>query len=165
MGESLLHKLTFEWNTWSDFTCEPMVDIIFSSMSPAFSTDADFEKMNTSAREACIYLGWGGKRQSELLDEVFRAHGLSPKSPPGSDKLKIWLDKQNITYTKEYIEDEWTTLKSYQEAVDSMLWHLEINEKEANLSLVKEIVASKCDSDGNVAVHVSVGLELISWTK
>lgn len=163
--ENLLSKFSFVCSTWSDFTYDTIFDIIFSSMSPAFKSDADFEKMNALAREYCIYLGWGGKRVSPLLDEVFKAHGLTPKAPPGSDNLKIWLDKKNIAYTKEYIEDEWTTVKSQQEAIDSMLWHLEINEKEADEALVKKIVASHCDLEGKVAVHVSVGLELISWAK
>lgn len=163
--ENLLSKFSFTCSTWSDFPRENTFDIVFSSMSPAFKSDEDFEKMNALAREYCIYLGWAGKRISPLLDEVFKAHGFTPKVPPGSDKLKTWLDTKNIFYTKEYIEDEWTTLKSQQEAIDSMLWHLEINEKEANETLVKKIVASYCNAEGKVAVHVSVGLELISWSK
>lgn len=164
-NEHLLDKLTFTCKPWSDFWSEQPFDIIFSSMSPAFQSDNDFEKMNTLCSHYCVYLGWGGKRESKLQDEVFKAHGLNSKVPPGSEKIKAWLDKKNITYTKEYIEDEWVTNKPYQEAIDSMLWHLEINEVKANVPLVKKIVRSHCDANGTVNVHVKVGLELISWEK
>ncbi|MBV5279379.1 MAG: methyltransferase domain-containing protein, partial [Campylobacteraceae bacterium] len=164
-NENLLSKISFTCKAWDAYEEEERFDISFSSMSPAFKSDEDFEKMHDSAKEYCVYLGWGGKRESEVLNEVFQAHGLKLKSPLGSQNLKEWLERKKITYLCEYIEDEWNTLKSEEEAIESVLWHLEINEAKADVSLVKKIIHQRVDALGFVNFKVKVGLELISWEK
>lgn len=164
-AENLKDKIIFTCSDWQAYDKEARFDIIFSSMSPAFKQDEDFEKMHNSAKESCIYLGWGGKRESELLDAVFKAHGLPLKAPPGSDKLKLWLKKQKIVHICDYIEDEWLAQKSVEEAIESILWHFEINDVIANKELVQKMVLDKANSEGLVNFNVKVGLELISWAK
>lgn len=164
-NENLLSKISFTCKAWDEYEEDELFDITFSSMSPAFKSDEDFEKMNDRAKEYCVYLGWGGKRESEVLNEVFQAHGLKLKSPLGSETLKKWLERKKITYLCEYIEDEWNTPKSEEEAIESVLWHLEINEAKADVSLVKKIIHQRVDALGFVNFKVKVGLELISWKK
>ena len=163
--QNLENKITFTCKDWQTYDKDARFDIIFSSMSPAFKNDEDFEKMHNSAKESCIYLGWGGKRESELLDAVFKAHHLTLNAPPGSDKLKLWLEKKKIAYICEYIEDEWLAQKSIEDAIESILWHFEINHFTPDTKLVRQMVLDKADSEGWVNFSVKVGLELISWAK
>lgn len=163
--ENLDNKIIFTCSDWQTYNKDALFDIVFSSMSPAFKNDEDFEKMNNRAKESCIYLGWGGKRESELLDIVFKAHGLTLKAPPGSEKLKLWLEKQKIAHICEYIEDEWLAKKSIEEAIESILWHFEINGFKPDTKLVRQMVLDKANGDEFVNFNVRVGLELISWTK
>ena len=163
--ENLDSKIIFTCSDWQTYDKDAYFDIIFSSMSPAFKNDEDFEKMHHSAKESCIYLGWGGKRESELLDAVFKAHGITLKAPPGSDKLKLWLAKNKIVHICEYIEDEWLAQKSIEEAIESILWHFEINDYKPDRTLVRQIVLDKANDEGLVNFSVKVGLELISWAK
>ena len=163
--EHLDDKIIFTCSDWQTYDKEAQFDIIFSSMSPAFKNNEDFEKMHNSAKESCIYLGWGGKRESELLDAVFKAHGIPLKAPPGSEKLKLWLEKRKMVHVCEYIEDEWLAQKSVEEAIESILWHFEINDAKADIKLVKQMTLDKANSEGLVNFSVKVGLELISWAK
>ena len=163
--EHLDDKIIFTCSDWQTYDKNASFDIIFSSMSPAFKSDGDFEKMHNSTKESCIYLGWGGKRESELLDAVFKAHGFALKAPPGSEKLKLWLEKKKITNTCEYIEDEWIAQKSVEEAIESVLWHFEINDLKPDTKLVQKMVLEKAGGEDFVNFSVKVGLELISWVK
>ena len=163
--EALNEKFTYTCSTWSDFSHQEIFDIVFSSMSPAFTCDADFEKMNDCAREFCVYLGWGGKRESTLLDPIFQAHGKALNVPAGSEKLRAWLERVDITYESEYIEEKTLHVKMYEKARESVLWHLEINGIIANVPATEALLKGLCDAKGTISFETTVGVELISWKK
>lgn len=164
-NEGLVEKFTFTCSTWGDFKTDKRFDIIFSSMSPALQNSDDFAKMNTKAKEYCVYLGWGGKRKSTLLDPIFQAHGQKLKVPSGSEVIRKWLDKQSIKYISEYIEESRLHVKPYDEALESVLWHFEINDVVPNKALVQSVLQPMQDENGNVSFQTDIGVELISWKK
>ncbi len=163
--EGLDKKFTFTCNTWSDFESDKDFDIVFSSMSPAFESNADFEKMHAYAREYCVYLGWGGKRESTLLDPIFQAHGKALNVPAGSEKLRAWLELVAIPYESEYIEEKTLHVKTYDKALASVLWHFEINNLIPDTECVKAILKTLQNEEGNIAFETTIGVELISWKK
>ncbi|MBP9492250.1 MAG: class I SAM-dependent methyltransferase [Sulfurospirillum sp.] len=163
--EGLYDKFTFTCNTWSGFESQENFDIVFSSMSPAFESHADFEKMHHYAREACVFLGWGGKRESSLLDPIFKAHGKALNVPAGSEKLRAWLESANIAYESEYIEEKTLHVKSYEKAEKSVLWHFEINNLIPDTQHIKAFLQTMQDEEGNIAFETTIGVELISWKK
>lgn len=163
--EGLEPKFTFTCNTWSDFQATTPLDILFSSMSPAFKSDADFEKMHLLAKEHCVYLGWGGRRESTLLDPLFQAHGETLNVPAGAEKLRSWLDRHTISYTTEYIEELRHHTKPYDDARESALWHFEINGVSADASIIDALLPTMQDANGMVAFKTIIGVELISWAK
>jgi len=163
--EGLEHKFTFTCSTWSGFESKEPFDIVFSSMSPAFQSDADFEKMHDMAREWCVYLGWGGKRESTLLDPMFRAHGQALNVPAGSEKLRAWLDRTKVAYEAEYIEEKRLHVKPYDKALESVLWHFEINALPSDSERIKTILATMQNAEGNIPFKTTIGVELISWKK
>jgi len=163
--EGLDKKFTLTCHTWSDFKTDTPFDIIFSSMSPAFKSDADFAKMHALSREYCVYLGWGGKRESTLLDPIFKAHGKPLNVPEGSEKLKLWLEKKGISYECEYIEEKRIVTKSYEQSLESVLWHFEINAVVPDDEIITRYLQQMKNADGNIDTHVTVGVELLSWKK
>lgn len=163
--EGLDEKFTFTCNTWSDFASDKNFDIVFSSMSPAFESNADFEKMHHYARETCVFLGWGGKRESTLLDPTFQAHGKALNVPAGSEKLRAWLEQVAITYESEYIEEKTLHVKTYEKAEKSVLWHFEINNLIPDTQHIKAFLQTMQDEEGNIAFETTIGVELISWKK
>ena len=164
-SEGLLDRFTFTWTTWSDFKSDQLFDIVFSSMSPAFKSDADFAKMHALSKEDCVYLGWGGKRESTLLDPIFKAHGQSLNVPEGSEKLKLWLEKEKIVYESEYIEEKRTVTKSYDEALESVMWHFEINALTPDPKRIEACLQSMVTATGEIPICTSVRVELVSWKK
>ncbi len=164
-AEGLFEKFSFTCNTWSGFDETLLFDIVFSSMSPAFASDADFEKMHRCAKTYCVYLGWGGKRESSLLDPIFKAHGKALNVPEGSSKLKNWLISQNIPFECEYIEEISLHAKSYEAALSSVLWHFEINQHTANKPLIERLLKAMRNDENAVEIQTTVGVELISWKK
>lgn len=165
IAEGLFEKFSFICNTWSGFESTALFDIVFSSMSPAFSSDVDYEKMHRYTQSHCVYLGWGGKRKSSLLDPIFKAHAKTLNVPEGSTKLKNWLVSQNITFECEYIEEISLHVKPYEEALSSVLWHFEINQHRANKALIERLLKAMCTVDNTVEIQTTIGVELISWEK
>jgi len=163
--EGLAEKFTFTCHTWGDFKSKELFDIVFSSMSPAFQSDADFEKMHAYAQKYCIFLGWGGKRESTLLDPIFQAHGRALNVPAGSEKLRAWLDCTNIVYESEYIEEKTLHVKPYDKALESVLWHFEINNLTPDHQRVKTMLDTMKNEKGDITFETTIEVELISWKK
>ena len=162
--EGLHSKLTLTCKTWEAFEAPETFEILFCSMSPALRSDADFQKFHDLAHEHCIYLGWAGKRESTLLDPIFQAHDLPLKAPPGAEPLKAWLHDQKIDYEREYIEEKRLHVKPYEEALASVLWHLEINQTLPQLERIQELLAP-LNHNNTIAFETNIGVELIPWKK
>ena len=160
----LLPKLTLTCKTWEAFEAQRAFEILFCSMSPALRSDADFQKFHDLAKEHCIYLGWAGKRESTLLDPIFQAHDLPLKAPPGAEKLKAWLHDHTIDYCSEYIEETRLHVKPYEEALASILWHLEINQTLPQRGCIQELLAP-LNHDNTITFETTIGVELITWKK
>lgn len=163
--EGLEKKFTLICNTWSDFYSQKKFDIVFSSMSPAFQSDEDFAKMDILAQEYCVYLGWGGKRESTLLDPIFQAHGKALNIPAGSEKLRAWLERVGIIYVSDYIEEKNLHVKTYEKALESILWHFEINNLIPDMERIKAFLATIQNEQGDISFETTIGVELISWKK
>ena len=163
--EGLEKKFTFTCKTWSDFESDENFDIVFSSMSPAFQNDGDFEKMHHLAKECCVFLGWGGKRESTLLDPIFQAHGKALNVPAGSEKLRTWLNGKSIVYAGEYIEEKNLHVKTYEKALESVLWHFEINNLIPDIQHIKAFLETMRNEEGNISFETTIGVELVSWKK
>ncbi|MEF3280736.1 MAG: class I SAM-dependent methyltransferase [Elusimicrobiota bacterium] len=52
-------------------------DISFASMTPAVKNSIDIVKMERLSRKWCVYIGWAGKRENRILNEVYSLFGLS----------------------------------------------------------------------------------------
>jgi len=64
---------------FSDFNerdYEKKFDIAIASMTPAIKTEKDILKMEALSKKWCVYIGWAGKRENKIFDEVCSLLGI-----------------------------------------------------------------------------------------
>lgn len=93
--EGLYDKFTFTCNTWSGFESQENFDIVFHPCHLHLRAMLILRKC-TIMHVKCVFLGWGGKRESSLLDPIFKVHDKALNVPAGSEKLRAWLESANI---------------------------------------------------------------------
>lgn len=101
-------------------------DIVLTAMSMAVTDWDDLIKMEQCAREWCVYIGWGKKRRDALMDEVFQAHGMRLKTPPGAATIAELLFKRNRQPNIDYIETSWDWQGTVDEAIEDLAGHIEL---------------------------------------
>ena len=56
-------------------------------------------------------------------------------------------------------------VKAYEKALESVLWHFEINNLLPDRECIKAILETLRDKEGNIAFETTIGVELITWKK
>lgn len=137
-------------------------DIAWSSMSGAIREQEDIEKMESCARQWCVYIGWGRKRRNAFMEEVFKGHNLSYQPPPGAGKIKTILEGLKRHYSLDYIYTSWTWKGDIEKAVRNASAHIEVNGLEAKVELIREIAG--CYLSGELVCHrTEAEIGLIVW--
>ena len=111
-------------------------DISFASMTPAIKDLNDVLKMEYLSKEFCIYIGWAGKRENRVYDEVFNYFQIKPYIPNGYFDIKKILDERKIKYETFIFEDEWEWEGSVDEAADEFYNRIKLD----NIDIKKEII-------------------------
>ena len=83
------------WQAFRPKPGEPRFDIALASMTMAVRSPADLLRMERTAGERCVYIGWAGKRKNSFMERIFSAHGLAYEAPDGSGKILEILKKLN----------------------------------------------------------------------
>lgn len=156
-----LENITTQTTSWGNFHFEKPFDISLCTMSPALDTHEDFEKFDKSAKTK-IYLGWAGKRDSDILSALFKAHKQTYKAPNGSAQIKSWLQNNEKSFTCKEIEELKVSTCKAENGLNKYEWHLEIREVTPNEELVKEVL-EKFTKDGIITEHTTNLINLIIW--
>ncbi|MBE3021698.1 class I SAM-dependent methyltransferase [Campylobacter sp. 7477a] len=122
-----IKNLSLICKPWSEFKSDKSYDIVFCTMSPAIQSEADFAKFNTLGNEK-IYLGWAKPRSSDLLEPFFEKYGRKTTNFIVANKLKSWLEAQNIKFKHEILSETRLVTRKFDQAFENICWHLEINE-------------------------------------
>ncbi len=156
-------NITTEHTSWEAFKLpDKLYDFAICTMSPALSIDKDFEKMTKCAKTK-IYLGWAGKRSSDVLNEMFKIHNVTFTPPNGAKKLQNWLDHEKKFYQLLPFDEERTTKKNFAQALENFTWHLEIRGITPNENKIKKVLEKFCDKDGNIIENMTNNMNLIIW--
>jgi SAM-dependent methyltransferase len=155
-----IHTYTSNWDEF--ILPHTRYDYAISTMSPATREQAGFEKMHRSAHTK-IFLGWGDKRGTELLEELFDIHGQIYTPPNGAVKLRAWLEDKHIEYTlKEHIETK-TRKRTMVEAIQRYAWHLQARDMTPDRDKIRSLLQMYLDADRNVVERVKNYFNLIVW--
>jgi len=159
-GITTLHTLHSDWEPFP----LPQIpyDYALSTMSPATRTPGGFAKMSRAATVK-IFLGWGDKKGTSLLEELFAAHGSVYTPPNGAVKLRAWLETNNIRYQlREYAETK-TRIKTLTKAIESYGWRLEAHGITPDPERIRSVLEAYQDREGNVVETVVNDFNLIVW--
>ncbi len=132
-------------------------DIAFLTMSPAIKTELDFKKFITIAKTK-IYLNWSKPRYSTLIEPFFKEHNV--KKELIIDELAKFLKQNKIEYkSRDFLEKREIT-KTLDEAVDSVLWHLEMSGVRLAASDVRAVLQDRV-KDGFITDHIESNMRLL----
>jgi len=146
----------------SELGFEKAFDIAFISMSNAVQTLQDFEKMEQCAKKWCVYIGWGRKRKNALMEEVYSLHGLKYAPPPGAGEAYGILAGSGRNPSLDYFETSWDWTGTTGEALEAMLFYIEMLGGRPRLDLIENLLTSH-ERDGRVS-HTTYAEEgLILW--
>lgn len=156
-------NITTYLSTWDAYKLpKEIYDIAICTMSPALKNSEDFQKMNDSSKIR-IYLGWAGKRESQILQELFEAHGEIYSSPNGSKSLKDWLTVNNHFYQVIPFDENKVRTREFSKAIKNFKWHLEIRGIKPDEKLIKNILKKFSNENGEVKETTINHMNLIIW--
>lgn len=156
-------NVTTVCSTWEEFTCKEFYDIAFSTMSPALTSVQAYEKFDVCAKQK-VYLGWGGKRESSLLNPLFELLGKTYRAPKGALELQKWLNENKKEYFSKEYEEVREISKSFEDMFENVCWHLKIGGIEVDEKIVKEYLKS-VQKDGIIKNEVKSKMMLLIWEK
>ena len=148
---------------WENFSLpDTPYDYALSTMSPATRTPGGFAKMSRSASTK-IFLGWGDKKGTSLLEKLFAAHDSVYTPPNGAIKLRAWLETNEIPYQlREYAETK-TRTKPLAKAIESYGWRLEAHGITPDPGRIRPVLEAYRDNEGHVVETVVNDFNLIIW--
>jgi len=153
-------------NPWDTFNTEGRQwDIAVSTMTPAVQLPEDYQKVRDCAKEAVIYLGWGGKRDVEPIKYMVGKSQVKPRVFNNSFNMRKWLDDNGIDYYSEVFDEVRPKEMTFEEAVTYCQDELEISEVFALQNDIESELQRFTDDKGIVRFNISARLELIVYKK
>jgi SAM-dependent methyltransferase len=128
---------------------EKAFDIVWTAMSMAVLGKDDLVKMELCAKDWCVYVGWGNKRENALMEEVFKAHGMALRPPPGTKMVFEFLSKMDREPSIDFIETSWQWQGSVDEALEDIAGHIEMERygKAPDRKIIRDIIKSYAQDD------------------
>ena len=158
-----LHNLHTHQSSWEDFPLDSQpYDIAIATMFPALKKDQHFQKMHNAAH-AKLFLGWGGKRGTELIEALFAAHGGTYQPPNSATILKRWLDKEKYPYRVIEHTEKKIRIKPWKEAIENYSWHLKVRGMTPEKEKIAQILQQYRNEKGEVIETTLNYLNLVIW--
>lgn len=123
------------------FSKQQSFDLIFMSMCPALQSLDDFQAFLKLAKTR-FYLGWASKRQSDMLEPIFKAFNCEFKALENT-KLEHFLKQNNISYKKELFNEKRIKHMDKNQALNNALWHLKMHGKNVSLKELEPFFQSE----------------------
>ncbi|QAR33116.1 class I SAM-dependent methyltransferase [Geovibrio thiophilus] len=138
-------------------------DMVFCSTTPAVRTPEDFARVTELAGKFVVYLGFAGKKDSEIMNRIYAKCGITPKRFNDTPVLKKWLDEKGLTYKSAQIDHMWekrvTAENMKRQCMDFLSGYDAPNAEKTVSEEVDEIT----DAEGMATDKTHALLELIIW--
>lgn len=157
-----LENITTHQSDWELFELPRRYDIAIATMFPALKKDRHFRKMHEAAPSK-LFLGWGGKRGTELIEELFLLHGSTYQPPNSAAVLRHWLDEQKIPYQVIEHTEEKKRIKELEKAIENYSWHLKVRGVTPDRKKIISVLEKYTDSSGKVVEQTHNYLNLLMW--
>lgn len=157
--------VTASWKTFDPAVhgFKKAFDIAWVSMSPAVQTLPDFEKMEQCARTWCVYIGWGRKRNNDLMEEIFGLHDLPFGPPPGVEAVYDILVRAGRTpCSPKFFDASWEWTGTVEDALEEMAGFIAMHGGRPRHREIEKAL-SRCQRDGRVRHTTEVEEGLLVW--
>lgn len=111
---------------FKNFQTADKFDIAFLTMSPALQNEDDFNKF-IDLGNLRIYLNWEEPKNSSMLEPFYKIYKKNDKNKNTASNLQNFLIKNNISYKTEVLKEIRSANRSFNEAFENTIWHLEIS--------------------------------------
>ena len=137
-------------------------DIALASMTMAIKNKADLLKMEASARERCVYIGWAGIRRNSLLEKIYAGHGLKYRAPRGAAPVLKALKELGRRPRVVLIKDSWTKSATPSETLRDIALNMKVNGAALRRDWVTRLLRAGTRG-GKVRQLTTVRKALITW--
>ena len=158
-----LDNITTHTSSWETYPLpDTPYDIAIATMFPALKQDHHFQKMHDAATTK-LFLGWGGKRGTELIEALFETHGGTYQPPNSATTLKVWLDQAQHPYQVIEHTEEKIRTKPWEEAIENYSWHLKVRGMPPQREKIIEVLEQYRNARGEVVERTLNYLNLVIW--
>jgi len=155
-----LDNITTHCSSWENFPLpKNRYDIAVATMFPALKEHHHFQKMHNAAAVK-LFLGWGGKRGTELIEALFETPYQRPNS---ATILKAWLDQEQHPYRIIEHTEEKIRIKPWEQAIENYSWHLKVRGMPPNREKIMKILEQYRNERGEVVERTLNYLNLVVW--
>lgn len=154
-----------EWGAVPEKDVHKKYDIVLASMTAAVQSYDEVLKMESAARECCVYIGWAGERHNRLLEKIYTHHGVQYLPPPGCENIIAALDKAGHEYSAEYFYDAWFKVKTVADTIEDLKINMQVNDSELDIPWTKNLLEKRASrtKDGMVWQKTRVKKAVIIW--
>ncbi len=135
-----IKNITIKEADFKDFNISDKFNIVLSAMTPAINSKDDLKTMINLSNEYCIYIGFAGKKESPLMNEILSHFGFSYESKDGFSKTTNNLKELGFKYQEAFFEHNWSQDGSIEEVTKDVLNHLKLKNFEVDELKVTELL-------------------------
>lgn len=150
------------WSSIPSLRLAGRFDIALASMTMAIKNKADLLKMEKTARERCVYIGWAGVRRNALLEKVYSKHGVKYRAPEGAAGVLKALKELGRAPSVRFIRDSWKRKASPTETMREIAVGLKVNGAKMDSEWVESLL-KRMSRKGLIRQVTSVRKALITW--
>lgn len=151
-----------EWGQVPESEIYKKFDIVLASMTAAVQTYEEVLKMETAAREWCVYIGWAGERHNALLEKIYEHHGVQYLPPPGAENITSALDRAGHRYEIRFLYDAWFKIKTVDDTLADLTVNIKVNDGVFDEEWTRKFLESKA-VNGMVRQKTRVRKAVIIW--
>lgn len=146
-------------SNFQNYKTDDKFDIAFLTMSPALQSEDDFKKF-ISLGDLRIYLNWEEFKKSILLEPFYEFYGKKTSGKNKAVILQNFLELNKIPYKTEILDEKRVANRSLNEALENVMWHLEISQINVNKNEVKNALL-KMQKDGFIKDEIKSKMRVL----
>lgn len=149
---------------WTNFESSQKFDVVFASLSAAFKSNEDFEKILNYSKSYVCFLDFVDTKGSNFEQLLYEKFGIEEKRYNDLKNIKKWVDIKGIEYNVIPLKNEYFKLLE-QDLARYKIKEL-IKNSETNLNLSNEeidLMIKPLIFNGKVKHQFDMNLELLYW--
>lgn len=157
-------KIETKLTCWSEFESEEKFDLVFASLSAAFTTNDDFEKILKHSKGYVCFLDFVDTKGSNFEEVLFDNFRIDKFVYKDLENIKKWLNLKKINYETVPLINNYSKLIDIDLAIEKIEEQIRFSKKD--IDLTKNEILNLLKSfmvNGKVKNELNMKLELIYW--